>query len=308
MSVAIESTDVVIVGSGPAGASCALWLGLQGLRVTVLEQAPETSALLRRLNFTQDWVLGLPQVSTAQLAVNHTAHLYRQRTITIHTSRTVIGGTRLPDGHVRLTCSSDHLIVTRFVVFATGLVSRPYPHSIAGQRQPLDAIALTQQRNRMQGLRVLLLGGGDNAVENALFLAGRSNAVTVWSRSALRARLEFRQALRSAPVSVVVASDLPTLEYNSADNAWQVGHRSLPEPRFDEVAVLFGFTPHRDPVVKLATALDGMTSAQSESLDIKALEPRGLFVAGDLAQRMHPCISTAIADGIEVARRIAQQS
>jgi thioredoxin reductase len=308
VNTAVHTTDVVVVGSGPAGASCALWLGLQGLRVTVLEQAPDTSALLRRLNFAQDWVLGQPQVSTAQLATDHTAHLRQHPSIRIQTSRTLDGGTRLSDGRLHLTCTEGDSLITRFVVFATGLVSRPYTHAIEGDRLPLDAIALTQERERLQGHRVLLLGGGDNAAENALFLAERGHAVTLWSRSALRARHEFREALQGSPVSVVIDPVMPTLGYNAAQQVWRAGHAVRHEQMFDEVAVLFGFQPHREPVVKLAMSLNGPGAIAPDTLDITALEPQGLYVAGDLAQRMHPCISTAIADGVEVARRIAQRS
>ncbi|MBW8891944.1 MAG: hypothetical protein JF617_07225, partial [Burkholderiales bacterium] len=46
----------------------------------------------------------------------------------------------------------------------------------------LDATALTAQRATLPPGRVLLLGAGDNAAENALFLAERGHDVTVWAR------------------------------------------------------------------------------------------------------------------------------
>ena len=68
-------SEVLIVGAGPGGCSCALWLAQQGIACTVLEQAPAPLHTLRELDLPQSWVLGHPHTSTQALAELYTRHI-----------------------------------------------------------------------------------------------------------------------------------------------------------------------------------------------------------------------------------------
>jgi thioredoxin reductase len=63
----------------------------------------------------------------------------------------------------------------------------------------MDAISLTARRAKLSPGRVLLLGGGDNALENAAYLAGAGHAVTLWARDDWRGQAMLVKALDAHP-------------------------------------------------------------------------------------------------------------
>ncbi|MFM2119550.1 MAG: hypothetical protein RL722_1018, partial [Pseudomonadota bacterium] len=171
----------------------------------------------------------------------------------------------------------------------------------------------------------LLLGGGDNAVENALHLAGLGHRVTVAARHwrgqpGLMARLQARQDIeqwrlpalpRLAPDSAARPLSLLWPGEAGAESAGPLSTPAdSPEPLqrrdFDLVAVLFGFEP--DPTLHglALAALDrahhpGLGQSPHAGALVEVAEA-GLFVAGDASGRWHPCLHTALADGVRVAK------
>ena len=287
-------TDVAIVGAGPAGCSCALWLSEFGLRCVLIERAPRLCSLPAGFSFAQNWVLGQPQRSLAEIARGYAAHVESLPDIRRLLDATVQSVARTPGGLcVELTGGAS--VHARAIVVATGLLPRRPPAffgSPAVASQVLDAIGLTQQRENLVGQRLLLLGGGDNAVENAVFLHDRGNHVTLWSRGPLRASQALAAALLQCPGVVCrIGFDMPgSLQ---ADGAQTVAHsaRFGAEP-FDRVAVLFGFEPD------LALLEAFVPHARAEG------QWPNLFLAGDVSQRLHPCVQTALADGVTAAKQV----
>src|SRR5690606_15701287 len=53
--------DAVIVGAGPAGCACAVWLKRLGFSVLLLDSASEVGGLCRRNPFPDPWTLLVPQ-------------------------------------------------------------------------------------------------------------------------------------------------------------------------------------------------------------------------------------------------------
>ena len=55
-----KTPNVPIIGGGPAGMSCALWLGNYGLAPIIIEQAPELGGMARASPYPNEWLLGRP--------------------------------------------------------------------------------------------------------------------------------------------------------------------------------------------------------------------------------------------------------
>src|SRR5512145_3195436 len=53
-----ESPIVPIIGGGPAGMSCALWLHNYGLRPIIIEKADALGGMARSSPYPNDWLLG----------------------------------------------------------------------------------------------------------------------------------------------------------------------------------------------------------------------------------------------------------
>lgn len=296
---ALTPSDVAIIGAGPAGCSAALWLSEMGLRVTVIEKSDILLPNLTHLDLPQKWVLGESDTSTADLALRYARHIRQQPGVRFFLSDTVAAA-HYAKAQQRwtLTTQAGQRITCRAVVVCTGVRARALPQvppdAVA---QPWDAATLTNQRSHLRPGRFLLLGGGDNAVENAVYLAHRGHSVTLWSRSPLRAGHQLVAALRTAPVTQLrIQQPMPDIILPEASPpSWRVTSDAYGVETFDYVAALLGNVPNDGICTMLAQAADTPCAS---------LHTRGVFVAGDLAERWHPCISTAIADGAHTARQV----
>src|SRR6218665_3386002 len=65
--------DIAILGAGPAGCSAASWLSQLGLKVALIEQAAQLCHSLQALQFKQDWLLGSPGQTLAELGQHYAA-------------------------------------------------------------------------------------------------------------------------------------------------------------------------------------------------------------------------------------------
>jgi thioredoxin reductase len=300
--------SAVVIGAGPAGCSCASWLAQQGVATTLVETAAAPAPLLSRLDLRQDWVLGFPDTSTAELALRFREHIAAIGLVQLRCGANVAGAELLSTERKLLQLSDGSIAEGAALVFATGLRPRRLPLAGAGARQPHDAIALTVDRAAWRGRRVLLLGAGDNAVENALYLLERGNSVVLWSRSGLRAQASLQGRLAQDGRAILrLNTPLPGVIEPSA-TGWRVSSEARGTESFDEVAVLFGFEPSDQAWEQLRASRAWQAAAWPDVplSGAAALAPRGVFLAGDVSQRLHPSIQTALADGVTTSKQVLQ--
>lgn len=301
-------THAIVIGAGPAGASCASWLAQQGIPTTVLEAAPEAMPLLARLDLKQDWVLGAPGASTAELGRHYTAHLRSLAGVTLRCGARIAAVESLARDHKALRLGDGPSVTGQVLVIATGLRPRPAPWLLAPGEALLDAVALTLARDRFAaGHHVLLLGAGDNAAENALFLARRGHRVTLWARGGWRAQDALRHEVERSP-AVELRLHTPLPDQVAREGAgWRVSSTTHGSEAFDEAAALFGFEPDDRAWNQLRTS-DAWRAAGWPDVPLAqadALAAEGIFLAGDVSQRLHPTIQTALADGVTAAKQAA---
>jgi len=293
--------DVTVIGAGPAGCSAALWLSEMGFSVALVEKSSQLLARLTDLQLPQNWVLGAPGALTSDLAQQYAAHIRTQPGIRVALGDTITQAQR-PESTADwlLITQTGQTIGSQTVVVATGLQPLTFK-TCSGPEAPLDAPKLARQRASLSAGRTLLLGGGDNAVENAVYLTKAGHAVTLWARSPLRAQrhlLAQLERLSSDRLTLRISQPMPdalvsSLGKQGHTGAWQVSSAYGIES-FDHVAVLFGNLPDQavlDLFVKAVGSIDTLSDV-------------GVFLAGDLSGRWYPCISTAIADGVEAAKKV----
>jgi thioredoxin reductase len=308
MTAASPIASAIVIGAGPAGCSCASWLAQQGVGATLIESAPAPAPLLARLDLRQDWVLGNPGVSTAELARRYREHIGVIEDVQLRCGVRIERAESLSGQRKRLRLSDGSVVEGAALVFATGLRPRPHAWTSPGTRPPHDAIDLTVQRAAWRDRRVLLLGGGDNAVENTLYLLEHGNAVVLWSRSALRARPSFQERLAHDGRAVLRLDTPLPAAITPAGDGWHVSSAAHGDERYDEVAVLFGFEPD-DGAWEVLRASAAWRAAGWPDLPMSSADEmahHGLFLAGDASQRLHPCIQTALADGVTASKQVLQ--
>ncbi len=284
--------EAAIVGAGPAGASCALWLKQLGFRPLLIDRQSRCGGLQRSNPYSNSWIATSVQPTGREVAdalhANMLAHQVCLRLDTLCESA------RLHDGGVELKLSGPAGAATtvqaRHLVLAGGVVPRS-----GGLRARLGLIigpGTAVADSDLRGAHVAILGGGDNAFENWQFAMARGAAsVTIFART-LRARASLVDQVPAACVRH------GPFELDSA--AQRVNGQ-----RFDQILVLYGYEPAAQALLGLEPALraDGFvwTDAQART------SLPGVYAIGELAQRSHPCCATAMADGVVAAKAIQRE-
>ena len=291
--------DVIIIGGGPAGLTAAIYAVRAGLSTLVLEanQLGGQVAVSAEVDnypavpHTMGWVLAnsmAQQVESMDVPIQ-----YAQVTAL---ERTEAGFRLRVEGGEDLTCRS--------VILANGAKRRKL--GCPGEEEFLGrgvSYCATCDGAFFKGKDVAVMGGGNTAVEDALYLAGICRSVTlIFRRDRLTAQrklveaAEGKENLRLCPRSLVTAvtgGDLvEAVEITGAENGEK---RSLP---VSALFVAIGLEPDNAPFAP-PLALDDYGYVLAGE-DCKTNVP-GVFVAGDSRTKLLRQIVTAVADGAVAA-------
>lgn len=287
--------DAIIIGAGAAGASCALWLARLGFSPLLVEAGTQIGGLCLVHPFPDDWNVSLPGHTGPQVAHNFAVSLDRAK-VPVLLSTPVESVQKDPDGFVVMTAGGQKLS-GRYVVLATGTRARGLdanPNSFGSREAPYPGVLVGPGDHVVaqdfKGLEVAVLGGGDNGFENALYaLDHGAKAVTIYART-VRAQ---RQFVNRMPAEHIVLGD-----YEVDPQARRVNGRA-----YDLLMVFHGW----EPCVNFATDLALQRSERGYiQTDISTAETscEGVYAVGEVAQRFHPCVVTAMADGVTAAKAI----
>lgn len=202
-----KDLDVLIVGAGPAGFAASLAAMEHRLRYVTVEQDTLGGAVAHypRGKIVMTSVADLPLVGRMKLPDSTKESLLKfWRQVEVDTGVKIRYGERLvsvspgPDGFVAVTTKGSYS--ARAILLAIGRRGTPQKLGVPGEDLPKTTYRLIepeQYRNR----RVLVVGGGDSAIEAACSLADASAAdVTLAYRAAAfsRAKHRNRERVKSA--------------------------------------------------------------------------------------------------------------
>jgi len=285
--------DTIIVGAGPAGASCAVWLRHLGLDPLLLESSDRIGGLAARNPFADIWTVTSPGQTGAEVAQQIAGQVQASGIdVWLNTSVLAVSGS-YPLFTVQATRADQPVqpLQAKTVVIATGVRPKDLP-GFAGQRfegvivGPGDEIMSAD----FQGKRVALLGGGDNAFENYAFVKERGASTACIYARTLRAQKQF--------VDRVPANDL-VVGASDVDPA----ARTVNGQAYDWILVLYGWQANIGFLGDLSLTRDDRGFMQTDTVDAQTSVP-GVYAIGEVAQRMHPCVPTAMADGVVAAKAI----
>lgn len=251
--------DLAVVGSGPAGLACALGAKEHGLDFVVLEQEETIGGTVakyprRKLVLTQPIELPLVgRIDRRTYLKEELVELWQQiaaeHDLPIATGCRVLSVERRPDGCFRLATAEGEYLA-RNVCLAMGRRGVPRRLSVAGEHLAKVAYSLLDAES-YDGRRVLVVGGGDAAVEAALALGEQPRTeVTLAHRGAGFPRIRARNADRLAAaaaegrVQVLTGAQVekitPARVHLAVADGTGTRNRQLPN---DDVFVMIGGEP-----------------------------------------------------------------
>jgi len=278
--------DLTIVGAGPVGLFAAFYAGLRTMKVKLVDSLAEPGGQLAALypdKYIYD-VAGFPKVKSRELVdqlleqamqYGPTVCLGEQAT----TLRAVDGGWLLGSDQGREHKTKTVLLTAGIGYFAPRKLTDASLARFEGHGLHYVLPGLEVFRNR----RVLLLGGGDSAVDWALHLEPLASELTlIHRRDQFRAHEDSVAKLHASRCKVVPFHELKTLEGDGRlERAVIYDNRSKQEQTLavDDVVVNFGFVANLGPIKTWGLTIKANALEVSQKMETNL---PGVFGAGDL--------------------------
>lgn len=287
--------DVIIIGSGPAGLAAAIYAKRSALETLVLEKTPISGGQIIN-TYEVDNYPGLPGISGMELGQKMRGHVDAQQAeVKTATVKEIID-----HGDYKLVCTSDGDFETRTVVLAMGASHRqlgvPGENELCGMGVSYCA---TCDGAFFKGRDVAVVGGGDVALEDALFLARGCNKVyLIHRRDAFRGAKVLQKQVEEKE-NIVCVMDSVVDEIVGEDMVEKVCISNKKTQQSSELSVqgifiAVGISPNTKDIQGLPKQDDAgyIIAAEDGVTDIP-----GIFVAGDCRTKQLRQVITATADG-----------
>ncbi len=289
--------DLIIIGAGPAGLTAAIYAARAELDYVLIEENFVNGGQIID-TYEIDNYPGLPGISGMDLAQRMADHAEKLGAEVINAA---VEGLDLT-GDVKKVMTDEGTFEAKAVIIASGAshshLGVPGEESLAGHGVSYCA---TCDGAFYRGKTTVVVGGGDVAVEDAIFLArGCEKVYVVHRRDELRAVKTLQTALFALPnVEMVWDSNLKSINDGgdgkvtsvTVVNKYDQSERVLD---VDGVFIAVGITPRSGFVGTGIETNKGGYIVADETCETSI---PGVFAAGDVRAKQLRQVSTAIADG-----------
>lgn len=284
--------DVAIIGGGPAGLTAGLYAARAGWKTVLLErglpggQAATTDRLENYPGFPEG--IGGPELMMA----------FADQAARFGMETRYTGVSKIDPGLKRLTLDDGSEIAARALIVALGATPRKL--GVPGEAENIGrgvSYCATCDGAFYRGKRVAVVGGGDTAVEDALYLSRFAHVTLIHRRARLRAMGAQVEKLRADEnVDMLLCATVSGIE--RAEDGLVLHLSTGRELAVDGVFVAVGVEPQTGLVADVL-ALDeaGYILAGEDT----KTSVSGIFAAGDCRKKPLRQVSTAVGDGATAA-------
>ncbi|MGQ0457600.1 MAG: NAD(P)/FAD-dependent oxidoreductase [Hyphomicrobium sp.] len=305
-------TDVVIIGAGPCGLFAVFELGLLDIKAHVVDILDRPGGQCAEL-YPEKPIYDVPAlpIVTGQELTDRLMDQIKPFGAEFHFNERVDALSREPDGRFRLVSDGGAVFLCKVVVVAAG------GGSFTPKRPPLDGIADYEGRSvfysvkkmeQMRGHDLVIVGGGDSALDWTLNLQPVAKSVTlVHRRDEFRAAPHSVEKMRALVVDGKVRLRIGQVtKLEGADGALSnvTVKTAEGEERLPCTALLpfFGLTMKLGPVANWGLNLhENLIPVDTERFE--SSEP-GIFAVGDI--NTYPGKLKLILSGFHEAALMAQ--
>ncbi len=286
--------DVAVIGCGPAGLTAALYAGRYGMKTVIFESVPSQ---LSTVHFIENYP-GFEGSGYELLEkMKEQALRYAE-----HVFESVVDVKKEGNDFVLKTDYSEYR--AKSVIFATG--GRHRELGVEGEKEFLGrgvSYCATCDGNFFRGKKVLVIGGGNTAVTDAIYLKEIGCDVTlVHRRDELRADKALQEELFRRKIPVIWNCTVVRIEgTNRVERV--VLHDRVKDEDFvveaDGVFIAVGMRPQTELAAGLGVERDHMGYIKVDKK--QRTNVPGVFAAGDCCDNPLKQVVTACGDGAVAA-------
>ena len=286
------STDVVVVGAGPCGLFQVFELGLLGLKAQVIDSIRQPGGQCTEL-YPDKPIYDIPAIPecTGQELTDAILKQIEPFDCGLHLGEEVQGVERQDDDTFNIETSAGKQFNCKAVVIAAGVGSfqpRPIRLSNAEEMADISLHYRVKDPSRFAGKKLVILGGGDSALDWVIELADKAEKITlVHRRDEYRAMPDSVSKMKQLVADGVI--DEITSAKASALNGEDGQVRSIViqpkegdavEVEADHVLVFFGLAPKLGPIADWGLDINRKTiNVDTEKFETS--EP-GIHAVGDI--------------------------
>ena len=299
----IMRPDVLVIGGGPAGLSAASWCSELGLDALLVERSNDIGGQLHRIYGPIENYLGR-RAASGQEMLSHFRSSVEGAKFKLLTS---VGVDSIKANSNEALLTTGDTILYRALIIATGVRRRNL--NVPGELEFRGKGVIesgTRDATFATDKDVVVVGGGDAAVENALILSKVAKLVRIIHRRRdLSARAEFLADLqKQGNIEIIWDSAVRGIDGDGSVERVAVENLFSGEVRhIDTQAVLvrIGVQPNGEQFAKWAELDDGgyvKVGANGQA------SYTNIFAVGDVANPVSPTISTAVGTGATAAKAV----
>jgi thioredoxin reductase len=313
---------VAILGAGPAGLSCALWLQQLGFAPVVLEPSSQAGGIQRSSQYVNAYYLGLAGGTGREVAEQFVRHA-TTADLDVWLETNIESIAKSGDGFA--VRASGTVIAARALVIATGQRVRG-PEAVPDIQANWDAIRERVRFdpgetpllvNQVQDRVVAVVGGGDNAMSTAVMLGKTAAHIHLFSRAPLHGFQINREAVRGMAAAGRLTWHQPA-EIQGLEREGERIRFRFAAPGgpcqcelADYVCFRLGFAPNTEAVRQwlVAGGLGPLALAPTGHIITDPFQRTSLprvYAAGDVTNVRDPCVAAAVAQGAIAARSVEE--
>ena len=281
--------DIIIIGAGPTGLFGSFYAGMRGMKTLILEALPEAGGQLAVLypeKFIYD-VPGFPKILARDLVKNLV-----EQAMTFHPQinleEQALDLKVLGERDIELT-TTKAIYRTRSVLISAGVGAfSPNKIPIPGVErfEGRGLYYFVKEKIAFRGKRLLIIGGGDSAVDWALNLKDYARHITlIHRRDQFRAHEHSVAELRESPVDIKLFYELKEIYGNGKVEAVTIFNNRTGEEielPVDAVLAFLGFKADAGPIRHWGLEMEGKGRAIKVGPSYETNLP-GVYAAGDIA-------------------------
>ncbi|MBI5022495.1 MAG: FAD-dependent oxidoreductase [Ignavibacteriales bacterium] len=288
--------DVIVIGAGPAGLTVGIYLSRGKMKTLILNEGAvggQTVLTHEIANYP-----GIEKISGFQLARTMKAQALNFGC----TIKSNVRITKLEIGNNIKTVeiNGKDLFTSDSVILATGGKSRSL--NVPGEEEFKGkgiSYCATCDGDFFQDKNIIVVGGGNSALEEAVSLTKYANSVTVVHQ--FDHFQAFPQAVEEAKNNPKIRflMESKIIEFNGNERLEKVkihnqSSNEIIEKPIDGVFILIGYEPNTEKLKGIIELNERNEIVTNDKMETKI---RGVYAAGDSTAKRYRQITTAVADG-----------